>query len=390
MVGDSGTPRKYSRRRRIVVIAGALVILSAVFPGCSPLYVLRASWEEAGILMRREKIDKLVSSDNIDKTAREKLKLVKAAREFALSLKLEPKDSFTYYSTVDRDVLAWVLTAAPKNRLDSYTWWFPVVGSIPYKGFFEKEDGMAAAKALSGQGYDIYLRPTQAYSTLGWFNDPILSTTLAASEVPLVDTVIHEILHNTLWVKNHVSFNESLANFVGAHGAVEFFQDKQAVPLPSDRSAALLETARERLDDQMLFARFINDLSADLKALYDSSDFKESTIALTPEQITLRDGLFARYRARFEELRPKFRSPGYKRNLVDFNNASVIADSLYYDRLWEFQDVFNRTGASLVNFIAAMKELDKRIKKTGNDPFVEMEQLITEMPGVTGGQETER
>lgn len=442
-------PAPFSRRltRRVALLVVLLACLALAFPGCSPLYVIRASWEEAGILMRREKIDDLVQSTDTEDSVRHKLELVKEAREFSLTLDLEPKESFTYYSSVDRDVLVWVLSAAPKTQLESYNWWFPIVGSVPYKGFFEKEDAIAAAKKLSEQGYDIYIRPSQAFSTLGWFNDPILSTMIGANDVPLVDTVIHEILHNTLWIPNHVSFNESLANFVGAHGAVEFFGAKVAengsspeaakavneapaavastgetsvvgtpvaavqsgaaqaaqspagaVPppastlastlasTPASTPAELLQSAQDRLQDQLLFARFISDLSTDLKALYGSADFKSSDNTLTPSLAAQRDGVFANYRNRFDQMKPQFRSAGYKRNVVEFNNASVIADSLYYDRLWEFEDLFRRSGSSLVKFIAVMKELGKKIKERGSDPFVELERLISEMPEAAGQQ----
>ena len=117
---------------------------------------------------------------------------------------------------------------------------------------------------------------------------------------------------------------------------------------------------------------------ADLKALYGSADVIQSGAGgsvPSPAQLTLREAVFERYRARYSEMKDAFHSAGFKQNLVDINNASVIADSLYYDRLWVFEEVFLRSGSSLVDFIAAMKELGERSNETGEDPYLELERI---------------
>src|SRR5690606_33281988 len=101
-----------------------------------------------------------------------------------------------------------------------------IVGSVPYKGFFEKEDAEHAAQKLELAGFETWVRGTDAFSTLGWFDDPVLSTTLSNSIPSIVDTVIHESVHSTVWIKGRVDFNESLANFIGGQGAYQFFKEK--------------------------------------------------------------------------------------------------------------------------------------------------------------------
>src|SRR5690606_4806050 len=139
---------------------------------------------------------------------RRKLELVLQARAFADSqLGLAVGESYTTYSWVDSDTLLMVLSAARKDRFVPYTWWFPIVGRVPYKGFFNFNEAYQEARELEAEGYDTHVRPSAAFSTLGWFNDPVLNTVLRYDDVSLVSTVVHEILHNSIFVPGKVGFN---------------------------------------------------------------------------------------------------------------------------------------------------------------------------------------
>jgi hypothetical protein len=209
----------------LLAIAGAGAFLLVATP--VGRYLARAAWEEARILRGRQPITRLVRDTTLAPATRAKLQLVLEARAFAQdSLGLPARDAFTQFTDIGRDTLLLVLSGARKDRLEAKTWWFPVVGRVPYKGFFDVGDARDAERDLARDGYDTYLRPAAAFSTLGWFNDPLLSTTLRADSVDLVNTVIHELTHNRYFAKGEAVFNESFANFVGARGAERFFRSR--------------------------------------------------------------------------------------------------------------------------------------------------------------------
>ena len=213
-----------ARARRVLKrVAAGLTIGVVLFLALTPTgcYLSRAGWEEARILAGRKDISQLVDDRGTDEATRRKLQLVLAARAFARdSVGLDVGESFTTFSRLRRDTLVLVLSAAYRDRLEPHTWWFPIVGRVPYKGFFDFGAAQREQHEISrGEGLDTYLRPSAAFSTLGWFNDPLLSTTLRYDSLDLANTVIHEVTHNTFYAPGQAVFNESFATFVGAHGA---------------------------------------------------------------------------------------------------------------------------------------------------------------------------
>jgi predicted aminopeptidase len=225
-------------------------------------YLTRAGFEETRILQNSEPIADLVRQPNLDPAVRQSLRLVLDSRDYAAHLELKAKETYTTYADVGRDTLLLVLQAAPKDCICPYTWKYPIVGRIPYKGFFDTKAAEREASRLAALGYDVYLRPSGAFSTLGWFNDPLLSTALTPDSVELAATVFHEIAHNTLYVKSATPFNESFAQFVGYHSAQSFFTDR------SDTADA--RQAANRWHDEMVLGQFYEALVQRLNALYAS------------------------------------------------------------------------------------------------------------------------
>lgn len=334
-----------------------ILLLAAGLSGCSPLYVLRAGLEEARILSRRRPLAEVASDSGTPAETRRKLALVLQARSFAQrELGLNAGQSFTTYSWVDSDTLLMVLSAVRKDRFEPHTWWFPIVGHVPYKGYFDFGDAYAAAAELDRQGYDTYVRPSGAFSTLGWFNDPLLNTVLRYSDVSLGSTIIHELLHNTIFVPSQVAFNESFANFIGDRGAAVFFCGRDG---PESRNCTLAESAWQ---DNLVFGEYLTQLIANLKELYERPGLTSA------QRIAQREAVFTAERARFaRDVAPRLRTNSFRGyDQQPLNNATLIGTWLYYDRLHLFEAAYEKHGRDLKQTMNAVVKLAHENKA---DPY---------------------
>jgi predicted aminopeptidase len=325
---------------------------------CSPLYVIRAGIAEARILAARRPIPEVVRDVSTDPRTRGKLLLAMEAREWARdSLRLDVGDAYTSYTRLDRDTLALVLSAAHRDRLQSRTWWFPIVGHVPYRGFFSERVALDEQRKLESEGFDTYLRPTAAFSTLGWFADPLLSTVVGQDEVDLVETVLHELAHNHLFVSGHVRFNESFATFVGRVGAADFFCRRAG----GGPDTVWCGRARARWRDFQRFSVYLDGLVADLETLY-----RDPSLGYD-EKIAGRERIAAAHRQRFgAEVRPRMESyTSWSFVEAPLNNAVLLSNILYYHRLPDFQALLDAHGGDLTAAVAALEAGADRV----DDPF---------------------
>ena len=330
----------------ITVILVTLFVLSPT--GC---YISRAAYEEARILARRQPIDKLLLDSGrargrsvtanepttLDAATLAKLQLVTEARAFAVSaLELKAGSSFTQFSQLDRDTLVLVLSAAYRDRLERKTWWFPVVGTFPYKGFFDFEEAKRTSEQLRRDGFDVTLGPSSAFSTLGWFNDPLVSTTIKADSITLVNTILHELLHNTFFAKGRVAFNESFATFVGGRGAEAFFRAR-------GDTASLRRAEIDWQDDLVLGAfweRVAREIDSVFAALPDSA---------RAERLAAREVVYEAAKRRLvDSVGPALRGyPAGWASRVQLNNAVLLSRRVYAEGLDGFDSVFVAEGKDL-------------------------------------------
>ena len=342
-------------RWALIGVVGAAFGYLALTP--TGRYIVRAGWEEGKILARRRPIPALVADSTTSPAVREKLRLVLAARAFGEeSIGLDAGDSFTTYSHLDRDTLVLVLSAAERDRLQRHTWWFPIVGRVPYKGFFDFAAARSSAAALEQAGRDTYLRPAAAFSTLGFFNDPLLSTTLRQDSVDLANTVIHEITHSTFYARGGAVFNESFANFVGARGAAWLFR--------AHRQFEAATAADERWADQKLLAVFWEGLHRVLDSTFTAHDGP----ALKPRRLALRDSIYGAARDRLvSQIGPQLRTMS-RRGLerVRLDNAALLARRVYLTELDLFDAIYARERGDLR---ATVRRVIQLAREDAKDPF---------------------
>jgi predicted aminopeptidase len=345
------------------------VVVAALFAGYGTAYlasddvryITRAGFEETRILRSRQPISRMARDSTIDPAVRRSLGLVLATRDYAASLGLEAKETYTTYADVGRDTLLLVLQAAPRDCICPHTWKYPIVGRIPYKGFFDLNAARREAARFADRGYDTYLRPSSAFSTLGWFNDPLLSTALTRDSVELAATVFHEIAHNTLYVKSATPFNESFAQLVGYRSAEAFFGER------GERTRA--QQAADRWHDEIVLGDYYEALVARLETLY----------AGKPDSAELEQGrreAAAWARAQLEgPVGAKLRTIRIGRlSERPINNAQLIGARIYRTRLELFERWYHMHGGDIRRSVQELRALMEGAE--GDSAFARLERAV--------------
>lgn len=242
----------------LAVVAG--VGLSAL-PSCGVRYVASSAVHQVDLLARAEPVAVSLASGHLSAGQEQRLALFAEVKAFGATIGLAATDNYsTYARTWDRRI--WNVAACPPLSFTPRTWWFPIVGTVPYLGYFSDEEMNTARVRLEAAGDEVAVREVGAYSTLGWFRDPILPAMLTWDEPRIAGTVSHELAHATLWIPGSVDFNETFASVVGDAAGDLFLVRKYGADSPEVRAA------RDANLDWNEFQRVIGGLYADLDAVY--------------------------------------------------------------------------------------------------------------------------
>lgn len=342
-----------------LLFAACCVLLASFFVGCSPVYVLRAGYEEAKILWHRRPITEVLRRPGLDAATREKLELVLRVRHFAeQELGFNVGGSYGSITEVASPPIVYVVTAAPRTSLEPYTWWFPIVGQVAYKGYFNEAAARREARRLEAEGYDTYVRTAVAFSTLGWFSDPLLPHLLAYDQETLTNIIIHELFHSTFYLPGYTAFNESLANFAGHRGAIAFFMREQGSG--ADSTSKAVATWK----NELIISEFLAEASERLEALYTAS-LSEA------EKLRHREVLFTQLQEEFRNL------PGPIRQNSDFatvrlNNAVVLHYLVYLQDLALFEQLYQQHRQDLQGTLARITE----VAGDADEPFAGVRTLV--------------
>jgi predicted aminopeptidase len=344
----------------VPVLVAALILLGccALFSGC---YTLKQGGAMLGYLGRAVPLKSLLADPSLESADAEFAGRVADIRRFTLEdLGLRETSNYTKYVEIERDYLAAVVSASARDSFTRYEWWFPIVGSVPYKGFFNPQDARKERDKLNKKDLDVWIRGVDAFSTLGWFSDPLYSYMRDYPVHRLADLIIHESLHATSYLKNHSQFNEELAEFVGTQGARLYIEKTYGID--SDEYRAITGSD----GDSAVFLKVIQELIAELEALYGSDISGE-------EKREKKDLIIKAAQSRFsEKYEDLFQNDNY-RFFVDLpvNNAYLELYRLYHEENHYFQDLYDRSGRDLPAFIAAVKTLKSR-----GDPKIQLEKAL--------------
>jgi predicted aminopeptidase len=332
-------------KRLLVYALGAMAAIFVVLliVSADARYLARAGIEEARLLLRRKPIEKLIADSSAPAPLRQRLALVLAARTYAADvLELAAGKTYTSYVDVGRDTLLLVISASRKDKLREYTWRYPIVGVVPYKGFFNASRARGEAQQLDQQGLDTYLRTSGAFSTLGYLSDPLFSTAMSRDTMELVATVLHELAHNTLYVKSQTPFNESFASFVGYRGAEAFFRSRGDT-IDAKRAAA-------RWRDERTLDVFYAELARRLDSAY-SDNLSGARLEQTRQ--TLFGWAQEQFRGQVGQSLETYDWRWFARQPL--NNAVVIAERFYRMDLNLFDEIYLQNNADITETIRAIQ-----------------------------------
>ena len=365
----AGTTRRAAHpqfQAAYLIRLAAIIFAPVILSGCYAGYITHAAYEECRILHARKPIDDVLAKKDLPEDIRAKLETALAVRKFAADdLGLNVGGAYKSVAPVDENAVIHVVMATPRDSLDPYTWWFPIVGSVPYRGYFEETDAIAEAARLEAEGLDTMVRPAIAFSSLGFFSDPLLSNLLNLDRVELAGVMIHELFHRTYYLASDAMFDESAATYVGSAGAVAFFAATEGESAPSTIAA------RGILDSDLKFARFLLKEQARLLEIY-MADLPQKELDQRREEA------FAAIKADYTALEPSL--SGLERFDLDkqpLNNAVLVNYMIYFHNLNNFATLQQMNHGDLR---ATIEQIISIAKAHEEDPFYAISQVVRTAP----------
>lgn len=341
----------------------SLLVLLLTTSGCGNLlYLSKLGWHQSAITFRSVPVEEVLRGEGTDSLSKEKIRFIQEAKRYGeerLGLK-KTKNYSTFFEA--RGPILYVITASEKDRLHAYSWDFPIVGKVTYKSFFKAEAALKEKNLLDRKGYDTFLQQAAAYSTLGWLRDPIFSTMLRWDDPLLANVILHEMVHATVYFKDRTEFNEQIATFIGNQGTIDFLREKYG---SGSKEVALAMGYQE---DDLLVSRWIDKVCERL------SDFYEQPIS-RDEKLRKREEIFRSIKEEFGERKIQLKTDCYRDfDLLDLNNAVLLAYRRYVHRLDRFEALYEYLGRDLKRMVVLFKE----IKASRQDPDSFLEQWMRE------------
>ncbi|MFQ5719435.1 MAG: aminopeptidase [Acidobacteriota bacterium] len=337
----------------------AVLVIALLIPGCTAGYVTRQSITHLHVLAARQPVERMLDEDAVPEEWRAKIAIIQDARAFGVeTLDLPASDLYRTISLVHPDP-NWIVTASPRDALRPVTWWFPAAGRVAYRGYYSRAGAGRFADRLRRRRLDVLVRPSDAFSTLGWFADPIRPAMMDRSEASLVDLVLHEATHRVVYFKGQTDFNESFASFVGETGTLLYLAARHGAGCDLCRRTAAAYA------DEETFGAFIADLVTRLEDLYSRPISSE-------EKIRRRQAIFDAARQRSRTLPWQGHGhDGFAHASLD--NAVILSLRRYGKDRDLFSRVLSACDGDLARSIHTVRnlgwsDLSRRQKRSG-DPF---------------------
>ena len=345
-----------------------VLLLLAVLPGCTTIgYYHQALGGHLSLMWRAEPVGDRLADGTLDSALVEKLKTAQAARSFAAAdLALPVGGAFSEYVPLDRPWVVVNLVAVPEFSLSPHQWCYPVVGCQAYRGYFQLEDAREEQATFDQQGYDTFLGAVTAYSTLGWFDDPLHTGFTDLPEDRMVALMFHELAHRVVYVENDTAFNESFATAVELEGLRLWLAQR------GDLEA--FDRALRRLEHREHTLALVQSASADLESLYRQQGDLDDAVVRQRKQAML-EALARDY----AELSKQFPEPGpLGVPPVTLNNARLALFQQYYQHVPAFRQLFREQAEDFDAFYQAVIALSEQPPEVRSAALAELSERFVE------------
>ncbi len=321
-------------------------IKPAARSGYEPAYLWQSARGHLSLWWSARPVDDLIGDPGTRPALKQRLELAKNLRRFAVdALALPDNGSFTRFAQIDRPHVVWNVQAAPELSLEPLRWCFPVAGCVAYRGYYNEREAEAYAANLRAEGFDVQVAGVSAYSTLGWFADPLLSTFIGQPEPELAQLIFHELAHQVVWVPGDTRFNESFATAVERIGVERWLTHSAADP-------SMLADWLDRRDRRERIVSLLSETAGQLRAMYNQPISDEQKREGRRQAFTDLRVSFAMLR----EANPAF-SAWDRWFAQPLGNANLMSVGLYHDLVPAFLNLYRAERESLPRFYAARRAL---------------------------------
>lgn len=324
-----------------------IALLALAFLTACDSYLMHIARGQDDLLSRARPIADVIADPLTPPETSEKLALVLDAVAYAEYWGLDVGDSYQSYSQLDREATVWTVYRAERLALNAVVNCWPIAGCVPYQGYFEEAKAEAFLQEAQAAGYDAHRGAVDAYATLGWFLDPIASPALERSKTSLVELVLHESVHNTIYRPGEAEFNEALANTIAFALVKAFWADRGVEQGQLDAFFDERDAARA------LFFGLIAEAKAELKEIYAAEELSADL------RLQAKAEAFARLKQRYQTQRDAFGGYNYDAFFArDLNNAHLVSIGTYENARPELEAVlYGRFGGNVRRFMQAMEEV---------------------------------
>ena len=345
-----------------------LICASLAITGCSTLgYYKQAAGGHLSLMWSTDPVEDLLADPDTPATVKSRLRITQEARQFAQQqLHLPVGDAFSDYAELNRSWVVVNLVATPEFSLAPHTWCYPIVGCQSYRGYYDLNDARREEQQFQERGYDTFIGGVTAYSTLGWFDDPLHTGFVSLSEDRMVALMFHELAHQVVYISEDTAFNESFATAVELEGLRLWLQQKGDI--------AAFQRALNRLEYRNTTLALVSATTDKLQQLYDQQSHM-SLIQLRERKAELLEKLREDYLA----LAANWQQPGpLGRNPGPLNNANLALFSQYNQHVPAFRQLFRDSGESFKKFYEAVEMLSQQDSETRNATLAKLGQRFNE------------